>query len=252
MGSTSKTFALILIGVMAVSCVGLLTVKPADAQSTPMPSVPEFTAKFVTTSYTVTTTNPYTGVNTTAQIDNSTIQIMIKNQQLAYGSDYHLYYEFRMKPHFNENWTEYYSPVSLFSGSNLTLAQYLSTIYYSYSFPESNSAYTILSLSASGYQPNYQIDFEVTAELGINSTFYSVHTVGEVPIGAGQYEPAIAYLSTSGWSNTQTVTIPASSTSPNPTQSSTIPEFSWLAILPLLLSLFSVAVVFRNRKVVHG
>jgi hypothetical protein len=35
-------------------------------------------------------------------------------------------------------------------------------------------------------------------------------------------------------------------TSPNP--SPTVPEFSWLAILPLLLSLFSFALVFRHRK----
>ena len=35
-------------------------------------------------------------------------------------------------------------------------------------------------------------------------------------------------------------------TSPSPTPS--VPEFSWLAILPLLAGMFSVAVIFRQRK----
>jgi hypothetical protein len=34
----------------------------------------------------------------------------------------------------------------------------------------------------------------------------------------------------------------------NPAPSSTVPEFSWLLIVPLLLSMFAVAVVFRHRK----
>lgn len=52
----------------------------------------------------------------------------------------------------------------------------------------------------------------------------------------------------SGWSNTQTVNIPASSTSPTPTL--TVPELSRLVIVPLLLSLFSVAVLIRHGKTI--
>jgi len=41
-------------------------------------------------------------------------------------------------------------------------------------------------------------------------------------------------------------TIAPNSVSPNPTP--TVPEISWLVILPLLLSVFSVAVILRHRK----
>jgi hypothetical protein len=39
MGSISKSLALILIGVIAISCVGLLTVKSVNAQSIPIPEI---------------------------------------------------------------------------------------------------------------------------------------------------------------------------------------------------------------------
>ena len=39
MSSITKSLALILIGVMAISCVGLLTVKSVNAQSTPIPEI---------------------------------------------------------------------------------------------------------------------------------------------------------------------------------------------------------------------
>jgi hypothetical protein len=38
------------------------------------------------------------------------------------------------------------------------------------------------------------------------------------------------------------------SNSPSTTPTPTVPEFSWLAILPLFLSLLFVAVIFRHRK----
>ena len=39
MDSITKSFAFILIGVMAISCVGLLAVKPVNAQLTPIPEI---------------------------------------------------------------------------------------------------------------------------------------------------------------------------------------------------------------------
>ena len=43
---------------------------------------------------------------------------------------------------------------------------------------------------------------------------------------------------------------PLNTSSPNssPTSTPTVPEFSWLVIVPLLLTVFSVAVVLRHRK----
>lgn len=263
MRSIGKSFALILILLMALSSLSIFVVKPAFAQSIPKPSVPEFTLKFVDLSYdvppvTTTTTDQYTGkqvVNTQAgyHVENKSIEVTIKNQPFAYGDNYHLYYDVRMKPHFSENWTELNPTTSLFSGSNLTLAQYISTIYYSYnSLPKSNSTYTNVSLSATAYPQNGQIDFQVAAEIGANSTFYSVHNVGSVIIGGGQYEPAIAYVSSSDWSSTQTVTIPASSSSPLPYSSSTptsssVPEFPTLIILPLFAVATLISIVFIKK-----
>ena len=49
--------------------------------------------------------------------------------------------------------------------------------------------------------------------------------------------------------STPTPTQPSSSvTSPTPTSASSVPELSWLVIVPLLLSVFSVAVILRHRK----
>jgi hypothetical protein len=64
------------------------------------------------------------------------------------------------------------------------------------------------------------------------------------PDNGGYYQPVIAYDTDSGWSPTQTVTIPASSPSPSPT----IPEYQTLAIRPFLMVIFSIAVLLRHRK----
>ncbi|NLB74923.1 MAG: hypothetical protein GX799_00450 [Crenarchaeota archaeon] len=42
---------------MAISCMSLLTVKPVCAQTTPRPSMPEFTGKFTVSSLEVTIKN---------------------------------------------------------------------------------------------------------------------------------------------------------------------------------------------------
>jgi hypothetical protein len=49
---------------------------------------------------------------------------------------------------------------------------------------------------------------------------------------------------------TETKNIPdtSASVSPNPTPTPSVPEFSWLIILPLFLSIFSIAVLIRKRK----
>ena len=100
MGKIGKTFAIFLTLIIAMSCLTLLTVKPVNAQAIPKPSVPEFTGKFVNASYSVTTTNPYTGANETQQIINDSIEVTIKNQPFDH-SNYQIYYNIRTKPHFS-------------------------------------------------------------------------------------------------------------------------------------------------------
>jgi len=272
MSSIGKGFALILILIMAISCVSLFMTKPALAQSIPKPSVPTFTTKFVNASYNVTTTNSYTGKSETQQISNDSVEITIKNQQLDYsinGLSYQIYFDVRAKPHFADNWTELYPLENLTSSHNnvaFSYAQYIDD-----SLPQSISSYTISTLpvlstdiygaSASSYEiqtfysgnenrnSGYasfltaipyggQVDFQVEAFIGHNSTYWYIqHPL--FPTYGGLYEPAIAYDSSSGWSSTQTITIGENSTSssptPNSTSTPTVPEASYFAFGRLLL-----------------
>src|ERR1700693_517879 len=109
MGKKSKTFALLLTVIIATSCLTLSIFKPANAQTIPKPSVPEFSIRYVDFSYGIpanTSIHPFTGktvTNPAQYIVNQTIQISIKNQTIS-SSDY-LYYQIRMKGHFSQEWT---------------------------------------------------------------------------------------------------------------------------------------------------
>jgi hypothetical protein len=87
MGNIRRTWALILIGLIAFSCLSLLAVKPATAQSIPKPSVPEFTLSYSDKSYSVPPTydiDPYTGKSIITQdgyyVKNASVEVTIKNQ----------------------------------------------------------------------------------------------------------------------------------------------------------------------------
>ncbi len=228
MGKISKTVALFLTLIIALSCLTLLIMKPANAQTStpyPTPSIPQFTVKFVDSSYDVPTTtsiNPYTGQTVTTQgyhVENRTIELIIDNQPFNAYSDAHgsypfLYYNVREKGHFAENWTEIYNPDN----------DYLI---------KSNSDYTVLSFGVP-FEGSGQIDYQVEALVGgifRNSPQFA----------SGYHFEGVA----SGWSPTQTVTIPASSVSPSPT--STVPELSWLVIVPLFVFTVIGVVAVRYR-----
>jgi hypothetical protein len=243
-----------------------MMVRPVNAQTTtPAPSIPQFTVSFVNRSYTTPTittqtTDPFTGQQVThtsggQYVNNLTIDINIQNPSYRFatlpnGTVGQLFYSIRTKGHFAD-WT----PVST-GGYSLT------------NVFASNSDYTIVTLIIASndgltdgnvyIQAGGQEDFQVEANIGYQ---YEIHQ-GIVPLGK-----AFASYADSGWSNIQTITIPTSSisvigTSPTqaPTQSQTptpsltptstpaIPEFSWLAILPLFLSIFFVVVVLRHQK----
>jgi hypothetical protein len=206
------------------------------AESIPKPSLPEFRVKFVNASYTVTTTNAYTGLDETKQISNNSIEITITNQPFGY-SDYQIYHNFRVKPRFADNWTEVY-PLRTFASSydgdyNFSYAEYINDA----SVPQSKSSYTIVTFSVvptelylgSGYDvegtslraipDGSQLDFQAEALVGHSSQrWVSDHAL--YPWLGGQYTPAVAYDETSGWSNTETVTIGESQT-PTPSPSKT-------------------------------
>ena len=96
-----------------------------------------------------------------------------------------------------------------------------------------------------GIPDNAQIDFQVDALVGQNSTYwYVMHPL--YPQYGGFNEPATAYETDSDWSNTQTITIGEISTSPTPTPA--VPEFpSWI-ILPLFIIATLLLMLFYFKK----
>lgn len=229
-------------------------IKPAGAQSTPTPSIPEVTVTFVNSSYNVTTSNAYTGVNETEQISNNSIEVKIKNQPFDCSNN-QIYYNVRAKPHFADNWTEVYPLENLTSSYNngdgtFSYAEYISAD----SASQSSSSQTIITFPVvptefygetgydiqryylggedreSGYSAflsgipyRAQIDFEVEALVGHSSQMWVIqHPLA--PQYGGYFEPAIAFDAASGWSNTQTVTIGENSPTSTPTASASPTE----------------------------
>jgi hypothetical protein len=206
MGSASKTFALFLTLIVAMSCLTLLVVKPASAQSIPTPAVPQFTLQLV---------GPPVRVNTTYSLDTNTGQIVakigytneysavnitIKNQvfsNLGYNT---VYYNVRIKLENSNDWSNVYNanePV----------------------FPQqSDSEYTILSIGLVGSQTTLavipvgaEVDIQVQAMIGTLGPLNGV-----IQSWYSQFDG-----NTGPWSITQTVNVPANvPLSPTPTPSS--------------------------------
>jgi hypothetical protein len=248
MGKIDKTFGLLLTLIIALSCL-TLTVEKANAQSISKPSVPEFTVQLTDHSYDVpptTTTNvdPYNGKKTTYNVngyhvENFTINLTIKNQPFPQtdgaGHTLGLYYNVSEKGHFGDDWKFYY-------------------------YTASNSAYTSIVYIANHVLPepqntmfapqNGKLDFQVQAIVG----YYHEVWVGVEGHIAGSYVTVFTGQA-SDWSNTQTLpisyginlTVQPSSNEIDPPAPS-VPELSWLAIVPLLLSMFSAVMVLRHRK----
>jgi hypothetical protein len=276
-----ETFALFLTLTIAISCVTILAVKPANAQTIPTLIIPQFNVKFVNASYTVTTTNSYTGQSQTQLINNNSIEITIKNQPFDYsnnGLTYQIYFNVRVEPHFSntDNWTEVY-PLE-----NLTSSQANENGVFPYAWyilpetpPQLNQDYTTFAFpviptevyGASGYDvlradtghnawlPDFldaipsgaQLDFQIQALVGHNSTYWYIQHPFTPTIG-GYSAPAVAYDSASGWNNTQTITIPASSTSASPSPSPTVPEFPSLTTLLLITTLVAAGLLVYHKK----
>jgi hypothetical protein len=173
MGKIAKNFALFLTLILAVSCLTLLMVESATAQTTSKPSVPEFTVRIVASS----------------------LEVTIKNQPItAYietnSSNPSLYYGFRFKDHNDTfpNWN--YSPI-----------YYAGISSYGTYYKASTSDYTIVSFPLGSYPltgilDSGQVDLQVIALIG-----------NEVPTN---YENGTVYGFDgveSVWSSTQTITI---------------------------------------------
>jgi hypothetical protein len=204
----SKLATLLLLAVLVLSSV--VMVGSAFAQSITKPSVPEFTLKYIDLSYDVPPTygiDQFTGETVITQEGyhrhNQSAVFKIKNQPFnpytdSGGNNISLHYNFRAKGHFGDEW-RYYP----FTDSGLSSNRYSSMLFTFGSIPKfvaSTSEYTELSVSLTDFysyenlQIGNQIDFQVQAQIG-----YIDYA------GDGHY----SFLGeSSGWSETQTITIP--------------------------------------------
>ena len=200
--------SLALTLILVINISSLIIVASTSAQSITKPSVPQFTVKPVTPT---------------------TINITIKNQPftpyIINGSEVNVYYQVQYKGYYAATW-QFYSNSKSITPIQLT--------YYN---TQSNTDFTVISVlidfpKVGGY------DFQVRALIGyITVTNYGV---------SGYTDWLAFHGETSDWSNTQTITIPSTSTSTSPTP--TVPEFPILTIVPLLITILSVAVIIKNRS----
>jgi hypothetical protein len=241
MGSIGKGFSLLLVVTLAVS--SLMMVESAFAQSIPKPSVPEFTAKYIDNSYDVpltTTTDPYTGKTVTQGgyhvIGEPEIEITIKNP-----NDTHVFYSVRTKGHFSQNWVvvEYWHQLSNTGQSYNPPNPY----------PQQNysSQYTVLRFGdeGSGIPSEGQMDIQVEALIG------SVKVGGDSDHSAlyNMFYPTYDFSGeTSGWSDTQTVSIASQSILSFGTISLLVIAFMVIAAVSTIIIVVFLLLFRRHRK----
>lgn len=241
MGKTKKTYTAILTLTIAISCLIILMVKPAIAQTIPKPPT-EFTVSFARTLYTVTAPDPVSGVNITQQFQNNTIQVKIDNKQYSSalgGSQYHLYYNIRIKLHSENNWSELYPPESFYNNAtnfnstalnlartpNASTSGFTTITFYDY-YPSYPPNTEIGFVPPFHFPPGTQLDVEVQAIIGVDSQVY-VADHPTAPRYGGHYEPAVVVDSASDWSNAHSITIPEEdSSNPAPTAPESNPSLT--------------------------
>jgi len=261
-------------------------VKPASAQSTPIPNVPQITdIKITNKSYDIapsssTSTDPFTGQQTTSnspsgQFTWSTLDMTVTNQKYdekqinEYGYYNGYLYFVRFKGHFTTQWTEeptilnYYFPHDS-NGTYITLSFVLNNAFASIASNVPDNLVTPHSISL---PQDGLVDFQVKALIGtlatnrlifgdpevFNGTMSDWSNILTITLTKGQITNLVSTPSSPTASTTPTATSPSAliptetSNAPSPT----VPELSCLVILPLLLSALFVAVAVRYRKVNH-
>jgi len=274
MGSINKSLTLTIIISLAVS--SLMTIESAFSQSTPKPSIPQFSIRVVDYSYDIPTTystDSYTGKQITIpgyHVDDIRVEGKIKNQHFkpymipnpdstsSYDINLNIdfYYNIRYKGHFGneDEWM------------NLVGTRDVDFLKQNY-----GSAYT--NFTASGYnarmfQEGAVVDFEVKAFIGFETWGF-----------VGTFPYRILNGEESGWSNTLTVTIskdvssssiyattidnspyptltsaqkltptPTSTTTATPTPTPSIPELPFVVALSLLAIIPLIATILTRKS----
>ena len=239
MGSINKSFSLLLIVLLAVS--SLIMAKPAFAQPVPTPS---FTGTPPSVPiFTVQLGGPSINVPTTYSLNSNTGQVVA---QIGYTNEYsYVVITIKNQPFtpFNDsqgNPISFYYNVQI-NTSNETGGGWLD-IYQAYNgcpTQSTDSDYTNLSIGIEGQMgvlslAGFYLHIQVEANIG-----YIGREV--VSSSSGQFlgVPYVFVGDTSGWSNTETVTVPANmplSASPAPASST-----STLTPSPTLMSVSSAS-----------
>jgi hypothetical protein len=240
-----KVACLLLTLIVTLSAGSLI--KPTSAQDIPKPAVPEFTIRYVEHPFDVPPTyqiDQYSGENVTIQegyhIQNRSIELLIKNQPYtpyedSSGNLIALFYNVSSKGNNGSQW--YYYPTWMRTLPVNAL----------------NNEYTILSF---GLDVNYEEDNEYGFWYGDLSTGDKVDFRIQALIGYYSYplyNVALEYNTfigkVSGWSNTQTISIPngeVSTSSPSPSPS--VPEFPTLIVILLAIIPISYILIIRKSK----
>jgi hypothetical protein len=214
MNCITKPVTILLILSIALPSLTLITYQPVKAQTTSIPSVPEFTLKVVDHSYdvpskTTSSTDPYTGEVTTSTIpgyhvDNKTIEITIKNQQFTRSSDNRLYYNVSYKGHYENEWK--YHRSGYYARDSITGPRF---------FFQSSSEYTVIEMGA---PTKGEMDFRVQAQIG-----YYTEQLDYSAIPGSPYTYYVFHGKESSWSSPKTINILSGSTSIAQTTSTPTP-----------------------------
>lgn len=238
MDRISNGFSLLLLVIISVS--SMIMVEPVFALSIPKPSVPEFTVLPVgpsfdiPPSYSFNSSSGLFDTNNGYHIQYSTVKIIIKNQPFSDQSVFDsLYYNVRIKPH---NYPDSYWLELFYAGADGYPVQTLSN-------------YTTIPVAVEGSQAlGTIIPTGATTDIQVEAMIGHIgrnNTMSPYPF------PYVFFGETSGWSNSQTVTLPPKtaftvSTSPTPT----VPEFPTIVIsVPVAVLLLVIAKFFIKPKI---
>jgi hypothetical protein len=208
MASLDKGLLLCLVIIFAATI--FLTVIPANAQTIPKPSVPEFTLKYVERSFTTVDGVYY---------DSKTIEVTIANQP---SLNHSLFYNVKYRIN-NGNWKDIYTNDDAYP-------------------PQSDSDYTIILVPLHPQGNNTLVPANSILDVQVEAMIGYIHR-GYNPNHTSQLDmyPYVFTGETSGWSNTQTITLSDNSVSSTPN----VPEFPFILIVCLLLVGLATALMVK-------
>ena len=218
-----------LILIVTVLTSFILVAQNATAEA-PKPQTPQFTIKLSN--------------------DKQYVELTIEKQSYSYsnGSIFNLYFDVRFKVHSDETW----SPLYNYAVKNM-IATPTTYAYFIVDAPaqENINDHTIIQVPTV-IANNVQLDFQVQTLVGHESQRF-VPDNSLPPYFSGEYVTATAYVTSSDWSSTQTITIPASNT-PTSTNNSQIPSTYLLfisiilTVIAVLLAIITVTLLFRRHR----